>query len=85
MNWLRKNGKGLAAQACEQGWHMRLIGYVAYRHRIPTADHIEELILESQRIDRHQLPPSCYENRKRAKEYLLAPIQPQANRETNHG
>lgn len=78
VNWIRKHGRQIARQACDEGWHMRLLDYVSHRHRLPSANDIEDMIYEQKIIDRANLPASCYETRERRKSELLAPLKPQA-------
>ncbi|WP_420415269.1 hypothetical protein [Roseibium sp.] len=78
VNWLRRWGRDMAQNACRDGWHMRLLDYVSYRHRLPSPDDIEALVLEQQRIDWSKPSQQVVEMRQRLKSDLLKPLELQA-------
>ena len=82
INFIRAHDFDLGRRAAEQGWHMRLIDYVQCRNSMPAANEklnetvsglLEEMVLDQQKIDSVQLPPVCYERRKKYSEMLTAP------------
>ena len=75
LNWLRRYGRELSQNACRDGWHMRLLDYVAHRHRLPSPDEIETLVLEQGRIDQAKLPQSVLNTRAALKAELLKPLE----------
>lgn len=73
--WLRRNGGRMVQEACNHGWHMRLLDYVSHRHRLPNRDDIEALVEDQLNLNRVKMPPKIIEARERLKGELMAPVE----------
>ena len=51
IGFLRRQGRSLVREACEQGWHLRLMDFVAGQHRLPQQGEIEDLVIQHQAIE----------------------------------
>lgn len=74
VEWLRRYGRQMALNACDQGWHMQLIDYVQHRHRLPNDTEIEQLVLDRNKIVRTNLPTDLIETQTRLKAELSEPL-----------
>lgn len=75
INLLKAKAFPLVQSACRDGWHIHLIDFVQYQHKIPNADECDQIVLDFQKVERNtQDSPKrqkILEMRGRAKSHLL--------------
>lgn len=81
--FLKSKAMPLVRNACRDGWHLRLHEFVSYKHRLPNADEIDDLVAEHMKIERmlETDNPAIFskqkslEGREKVKRMLLEPLE----------
>ena len=79
INFLKAKGRELTRAACRDGWHVMLLDFVQYRHRLPNDAECEELVMDHQKVEAatpHSIKrPEILKKRADLAEQLLEPLQ----------
>lgn len=82
ITFLKTKGRELTRAACRDGWHVMLLDFVQYRHRLPNDAECEQLVIDHQKVEaatpHSHKRPEILKKRADLAEQLLEPLQLQA-------